>query len=71
MAKRGWAPGSYPVREPTNTKQEIGRIVNPPRTLKVGGVGEARLFNTEKKPNRGQSNVSGKGPVSDRGKGGR
>lgn len=68
MAKRGWAPGSYPVREPTNTKQEIGRIVNPPRTLNIGGVGEARLFDTEKKV-RGSNNVKGKGPVSSRGGG--
>ncbi len=68
MAKKGWAPGSFPVREPTNTKQEIGRMVNPPRTLKVGGVGEARLFDTEKKRS-GTSNVKGKGPVSSRGGG--
>ena len=36
----------------------------------MGGVGEARLFNTEKK-RPGTSKVMAKGPVSDRGKGGR
>ncbi len=66
--KRGWAPASYPVREPTNLKQAIGKMVNPPRTLKVGGKGEARLFDTEKKQ-AGTSKVMAKGPVSNRGGG--
>ena len=65
-----WAPGSHPIRKPTDLKQQVGKIINPPRTLKVGGVGEARLIDTEKKPS-GQSKVMAKGPVSDRGKGGR
>lgn len=70
MANRGWAPSKYPVREPTNTKQVIGRMVNPPRTLKVGGVGEARLIDTQKKQ-AGTSKANNVGPVSDRGRGGR
>jgi len=67
MAK-GWGPASYPIRKPTQTQQQVGKIINPPRTLKVGGVGEARLINTEKKQS-GTSKVMAKGPVSDRGKG--
>ncbi len=67
MAK-GWAPGQHPIRKPTDTKQVVGKMVNPPRTLKIGGLGEARLFDTEKTL-KGQSKIAAKGPVSDRGKG--
>jgi hypothetical protein len=70
MAAKGWAPGQHPIRKPTDTKQVVGKIINPPRTLEMGGVGEARIFNTEKK-RPGASKVMAKGPVSDRGKGGR
>ena len=69
-SKRNWAPSSYPVREPTNTQQEIGRIVNPVRTVKIGGKGEARLLDTTK-TQKGTGGPSAIGPVSDRGKGGR
>lgn len=67
MAK-GWAPGQHPIRKPTDTKQVVGKIVNPPRTLKIGGVGEARMFNPEKQQG-GTGKVPAKGPVSDRGRG--
>lgn len=63
MAMRKWAPPSYPIRDPRSTKQQNGRIVNPPRALKLGGVGEARLLPTR---NNGANAI---GPVSDRGKG--
>jgi hypothetical protein len=69
MAKGSWEPKGYPVRKPTDLKQEIGRIVNPPRTLEVGGRGEAKVFDTEKQKKGHRE--AGKGPVSDRGKGGR
>lgn len=65
---RSWSPGSYPVRKVTDTKQESGRIVNPPRALVVGGKGNASLIDTERH-GRGASKVNAKGPVSDRGKG--
>ena len=69
-SKRNWSPSSYPIREPTNTAQEIGRIVNPVRTLKIGGKGEARLLDLEKKQ-KGTAGPNANGPVSDRGKGAR
>lgn len=69
-SKRNWAPGSFPVREPTNTQQEIGRVVNPVRTQKIGGKGEARLLDTEKQQ-KGTGGPNAIGPVSDRGKGAR
>lgn len=68
MAQGSWAPKQFPIRKPTDTKQVIGKLVNPPRTQKVGGVGEARVFNTEKQQG-GTSKLTGKGPVSDRGRG--
>ena len=63
-----WGPSSYPIRKPTDTKTSIGKIENPPRTLKIGGVGEAKLLNVEKKQ-MGTTKRRGDGPVSDRGKG--
>lgn len=66
MAKRTWEPRSYPIRDPRSTHQQVGRVINPPRGLKLGGTGEASILNTEK--GRG---VQGVKPVSDRGKGGR
>ena len=36
---KSWAPGNYPVRKVTDTKQEVGRVVNPPRALVIGGKG--------------------------------
>lgn len=70
MAKRDWQPSSYPVRTPTDLKQEIGRMVNPPRTQKIGGVGEAKLIDVHKQQ-KGTGGPSGIGPVSDRGGRGR
>lgn len=70
MAKRDWQPSNYPVRTPTDLKQEIGRMNNPPRTLKIGGVGEARLIDTAKQQ-KGTTRTNSIGPVSDRGGRGR
>jgi hypothetical protein len=70
QGKKSWAPASHPVRTPTNTQQEIGRIVNPPRGVKLGGPGEGSLFDSEQKQ-KGTAGPNGKGPVSDRGRGGR
>ena len=67
MARDKWAPQSYPIRMPTTTQQQNGRMVNPPRTVKLGGKGEARLIGMTKLT--GDDGPSGKGPVSDRGKG--
>lgn len=60
---RKWSPPSYPIRDPRSTQQQVGRIINPPRALKMGGKGEARLL-----PVRGDG-ANAVGPVSDRGKG--
>lgn len=60
---RKWAPPSYPVRDPRSTQQKVGRIINPPRALKLGGKGETRLL-----PVRAEG-ANAVGPVSDRGKG--
>jgi len=66
---RSWSPASYPIRKPTDTKQEVGRIVNPPRAILVGGAGsQTKLIDTEKGV-KGDTMVKGKGPVSDRGRG--
>ena len=67
MAK-GWGPGSYPIRKPTDLKTSTGKMENPPRTLKIGGVGEARVVNVTKQM-AGTTKRKGAGPVSDRGKG--
>lgn len=64
--KKSWAPPAYSIREPTDTAQERGRIVNPPRAMKIGGVGKRRFFRTETTED---GLVGGKGPVSDRGRG--
>ena len=32
------APGSYPVRKPTDRAQNHGRVINPPRYMQVGGL---------------------------------
>ncbi len=63
-----WAPKSYPIRDPRSGKQTTGRIVNPPRAMKLGGKGEARIWDQNGGRTEGPS---GKGPVSDRGRGGR
>jgi len=68
MARRTWEPQGYPVRDPRGTAQQIGRIVNPPRALKIGGRGESTLFNTETSQ-AGVNRPAAKGPVSDRGRG--
>lgn len=63
---KSWAPGNFPIRKPTDTKQEVGRVVNPPRALVIGGKGQKALFDTEASV-KGDTKVAGKGPVSDRG----
>ncbi len=63
---KSWAPGNFPIRKVTDTKQEVGRVVNPPRALVVGGRGQRTLIDTEKGV-KGDTKVMGKGPVSDRG----
>lgn len=65
--KRSWEPKSYPIRDPRTTTQQQGRIVNPPRNLKLGGKGEARMLDITK----GANGPRAVGPVSDRGRGGR
>lgn len=67
--KSSWDPKRYPFRKPTDLKLQVGRVVNPPRTLKAGGVGEASflpLSNAQKGTNLVPNSV---GPVNDRGKG--
>lgn len=63
---RKWAPPSYPIRDPRSTQQKVGRIINPPRALKLGGKGEKTLLSMRPSDSGGGSAV---GPVSDRGKG--
>lgn len=68
MAKRSWEPKSFQIRDPRTTKALVGRVVNPPRALKIAGRGEGTLFSVE--PNR--ANQGPEGPnlkVTDRGKG--
>lgn len=65
--KASWGPRKFPVRDPRSTKQQQGRIVNPPRGLKLGGSGEHSLLNTQKRQS-GTDGPDGKGPVSDRGR---
>lgn len=68
MAK--WEPKRFPVRKPTDLMQGVGRIFNPPRTLKLGGEGEAKVFRLDNvMPGVGVV-PRGEGPVSDQGKGG-
>ena len=67
-SQKSWEPRSYPVRDPRTTQQQVGKIVNPPRAQKLGGKGEHTFFDPEMKQ-RGTSGPTGKGPVSDRGKG--
>lgn len=68
MAKRSWEPRSYAVRTPLVTKAIVGRTVNPPRALKIGGRGEATLFSVSpSKENQGPESPNLN--VSDRGKG--
>jgi hypothetical protein len=31
-------PDSFPIRHPTNPNQQVGRMVNPPRFLEIGGL---------------------------------
>jgi hypothetical protein len=69
-SNRSWEPRAYPVRDPRSTQQQVGKIVNPPRTMKLGGKGEASLIDTEQKQ-KGTMGPTGKGPVSDRGGRGR
>jgi hypothetical protein len=70
-AKKSWSPRSFPVRDPRNARQQNGRIINPPRALKFGGVGELTLFSSHPPTKRGTAGPNGVGPVSDRGSGGR
>lgn len=67
-SKKTWAPRSYPVRDPRRPSQANGRIINPPRALKFGGVGEEALINTAKRRS-GTAGPNGVGPVSSRGGG--
>lgn len=67
---KNWGPRGGSIRKPTDTKQVSGKIINPPRALVVGGRGDTVLIDTEKNV-KGNSKVDAKGPVSDRGKGGR
>lgn len=69
-SKKSWAPNSYPIRDARNPQQEIGKIINPPRANKLGGVSEMAFWDPEA-GQKGTKGPSGKGPVSDRGKGGR
>lgn len=61
-SKRSWEPRSYPVRDPRSASQQVGRIVNPPRYMKLAGRGE-------KRPLKVTAVGNGVGPVSDRGAG--
>jgi hypothetical protein len=63
---QNWAPRAYPFRDPRSGKQENGRIVNPPRAQRLGGKGETRIWDQNGGRTEGPS---GKGPVSDRGRG--
>lgn len=68
MAKRSWEPKSYQVRDPRTTKALVGRTVNPPRALKIGGRGEGTLFSVmPNKSNQGPESPDLK--VTDRGAG--
>ena len=68
MAKRSWEPKSYQVRDPRTTKALVGRTVNPPRGLKIGGRGEGTLFSVvPNKANQGPEEPNLK--VTDRGAG--
>ncbi len=70
--KSSWDPKRYPIRKPTDTRLTVGRIVNPPRTQKAAGVGEANLLPLDKALNSKVHNAgNAKGPVSDRGRGGK
>lgn len=69
MAKKSWEPASYPVRTPTDLQQQVGRTANPPRTQRLGGVGEAKTVPIVKLI--GDEGPEPLRPVSDRGKGGR
>lgn len=68
MAKRSWEPKSYQIRDPRSTKSLVGRTVNPPRALKIGGRGEGTLFSVApNKQNQGPESPSLN--VTDRGNG--
>jgi len=68
MAKRSWEPKSYQVRDPRNTKALVGRMVNPPRALKIGGRGEGQLYSVlPNKQNQGPESPTLN--VTDRGAG--
>ncbi len=68
MAKRSWEPKAFQIRDPRTTKSLVGRVVNPPRALKIGGRGENTLYSVE--PNRtNQGTESPSLKVTDRGKG--
>lgn len=70
MAKRTWEPQGYPIRDPRDARQQVGRIINPPRAMRLGGKSEMSFWDSEKIQAR-TNKEAGKGPVSDRGKGGR
>ena len=68
MAKRSWEPKSFQIRDPRSTKSLVGRTVNPPRALKIGGRGEGTLYSVDhNKANQGPETPNLK--VTDRGKG--
>ena len=68
MAKT-WEPRSYSTRRPADTNQGLGRMVNPPRALKIGGRGEQTLYNVHMSQRGTNMGPNGVGPVSDRGAG--
>lgn len=68
MARRTWEPAAYPVRTPTDLDQQVGRIANPPRTQRLGGIGEKKVVGLTKLI--GDEGPEPVRPVSDRGKGG-
>ena len=38
MAKKLFAPKSYPIREPMMTGRRNGKVINPPRLPEIGGM---------------------------------
>lgn len=60
MADR-YAPDSYPVRDPRSNKKNVGRVVNPPRNVSIGGDGNMLKVGS---PQKGENKLG----VTDRGK---
>jgi len=44
------APEIYPIRDPRDKQQLVGRIMNPPRFMEVGGLGNAGRWNEDNLP---------------------